>query len=49
MEVEPALASDMAVWRENLFALMSKNARTATSFYHLPPNRVVELGAQIEI
>jgi KUP system potassium uptake protein len=39
----------MAVWREKLFAWMSKNSRAATSFFRLPPNRVVELGAQIEL
>ena len=39
----------MALWREHLFALMSRNARSATSFFRLPPNRVVELGAQIEL
>ena len=39
----------MAVWREQLFAVMSRNARAASSFFHLPPNRVVELGAQIEL
>ena len=39
----------MAVWRERLFAFMSRNSRRATDFYRLPPNRVVELGAQIEI
>ncbi len=39
----------MAVWRERLFALMARNARTATSFFALPPNRVVELGMQIEL
>jgi KUP system potassium uptake protein len=39
----------MAIWREKLFAIMSRNARTATSFFALPPNRVVELGAQIEL
>ncbi|MEO8189005.1 MAG: potassium transporter Kup [Acidobacteriota bacterium] len=39
----------MAIWRERLFALMSRNARSATLFFRLPPNRVVELGAQIEI
>jgi KUP system potassium uptake protein len=39
----------MAIWRERLFAVMSRNARTATSFFALPPNRVVELGAQIEL
>jgi KUP system potassium uptake protein len=36
-------------WREKLFALMSKNARDATSFFELPANRVVEMGAQVEI
>ena len=39
----------MAIWREHLFIWMSKNARGATYFFRLPPNRVVELGAQIEI
>jgi KUP system potassium uptake protein len=39
----------MAVWRERIFAVMSRNARSATLFFHLPPNRVVEIGAQIEI
>jgi KUP system potassium uptake protein len=38
----------MAVWRERLFAAMAQNARPASAFFHLPPNRVVELGAQIE-
>ncbi len=36
-------------WREHLFRLMSRNARTATSFFGLPPNRVVELGMQIKL
>lgn len=39
----------MALWRERVFVWMSKNARNATDFFRLPPNRVVELGAQIEI
>jgi K+ transporter len=39
----------VALWRERLFAFMSRNARSATLFFHLPPDRVVELGAQIEI
>jgi KUP system potassium uptake protein len=45
----PSKKPGMAMWREHLFSLMSRNARTATSFYRLPPNRVVELGAQIEL
>src|SRR5688572_8103535 len=39
----------MSFMREKLFAFMSVNARTATSFFHLPPDRVVELGGQVEI
>ncbi|MDQ3137096.1 MAG: potassium transporter Kup [Gemmatimonadota bacterium] len=38
----------MSRWRKRLFALMTRNARTATAFFGLPPNRVVELGAQIQ-
>jgi KUP system potassium uptake protein len=38
----------MSRWRKALFALMSRNARSATEFFQIPPNRVVELGAQIE-
>jgi KUP system potassium uptake protein len=41
--------SGMARWREKLFAIMSKNARSATSYFRIPPDRVVELGEQIEI
>jgi len=37
------------IWREHLFKLMSRNARTATSFFDLPPNRVVEMGIQVEL
>jgi len=40
--------SGMAMWREKLFAWMMRNAESAARFFRLPPNRVVELGAQIE-
>ncbi|MGH9368768.1 MAG: potassium transporter Kup [Thermoanaerobaculia bacterium] len=39
----------MALWRERLFAFMARNARSATLFFGLPPGRVVEMGAQIEM
>jgi KUP system potassium uptake protein len=39
----------MAYWRRKLFIIMTRNARSATAFFGLPPNRVVELGAQIQI
>ena len=45
----PSKRPGMALWREHMFAAMNHNARTATSFFCLPPNRVVELGAQIEL
>ncbi len=38
----------MSRWRKALFAIMSRNARSATEFFQIPPNRVIELGAQIE-
>lgn len=39
----------MAIWRERLFAWMARNAQGAALFFRLPPNRVVEVGAQIEL
>ena len=38
----------MSFWRKKLFIVMARNARSPTAFFNLPPNRVVELGAQIE-
>jgi KUP system potassium uptake protein len=39
----------MAMWREKLFVLLARNAVRATTFFRLPPERVVELGVQVEI
>jgi len=39
----------MPPWRAEIFAVMSRNAVSAAHFFGLPPNRVVELGAQIEV
>ena len=39
----------MRRWRARLFAALSRNASGATDFFQLPPNRVVELGTQLEI
>jgi KUP system potassium uptake protein len=41
--------SALSRWRRGLFTLMSNNALDATEFFRIPPNRVVELGGQIEI
>ena len=39
----------MAIWREHLFAFMSRNAQRATAFFNLPPNQVIEVGIQVEL
>ena len=39
----------MPVWRDKLFAIMHRNAAPATGFFRIPGNRLVELGAQVEI
>jgi len=45
----PSSRPGMARWREWLFSFMSRNAQSATTFYGIPVNRVVELGTQVEI
>ena len=44
----PTGSKPLAGWRKRLFIFMQRNARPATEFYGIPPNRVVELGAQME-
>ena len=39
----------MPIWRDKLFAAMHRNAAPATGFFRIPGNRLVELGAQVEI
>jgi len=39
----------MMRWRKSLFAYLSRNARPATSFFRIPPDRVVEVGMQIQL
>jgi KUP system potassium uptake protein len=45
----PTGAARMSTWRKRLFIVMAKNAQTASAFFGLPPNRVVEMGAQIQL
>ena len=42
-----SLGSEMPFWREKLFIAMFRNAGSAANFFHLPANRVVELGTQV--
>ncbi len=39
----------MAIWRERLFAFLSRNAERATTFFHIPPQQVIEIGMQVEL
>jgi len=47
--VIPKRHSEMAFWRERLFVSMFRNADSVTNYFKLPPNRVVELGAQVTL
>lgn len=49
---ETVLPSDrpgMPIWREGVFAFMSRNAQRATAFFQIPPDQVIEVGIQVEI
>jgi KUP system potassium uptake protein len=45
----PTGRTGMAKWRKGLFVYLARNARPANAFYRIPPNRVIELGAQVEV
>jgi len=47
--VVPSPQRGMPVWRDKIFALMHRNAAPANQFFRIPGNRLVELGAQVEI
>jgi KUP system potassium uptake protein len=49
---ETVIASErpgMSLWREQVFAFMTRNALRATAFFKIPPNQVFEVGAQVEL
>jgi KUP system potassium uptake protein len=45
----PTKQPGMAIWREHLFAWMMRNSSSAVGYFSLPPNQVIELGAQVEL
>jgi KUP system potassium uptake protein len=45
----PTGAGALAKWRKNLYIFMSRNTPSAAEFFGIPPNRAVELGAQMEL
>ena len=47
--IVPSMTKRMSQVRARLFAAMSKNATSASDFFNIPTNRVVELGTQLII
>jgi len=45
----PTRQPGMAIWREHIFASMMRNSSSASVFFNLPANQVIELGAQVEL
>ena len=45
----PTKRPGMAIWREHIFAWMMRNSSSASTFFSLPANQVIELGAQVEL
>jgi len=45
----PSPKKGMALWRERLFAIMARNARTAADYFNIPAGQVIELGTKLEI
>jgi KUP system potassium uptake protein len=45
----PSNSRGMSRWRKHLFAFISRNSTSATAYFGIPPNRVVELGMQVEL
>jgi len=45
----PSLQPGIAIWREKLYAFMTRNAVAAWDYFQIPPKRVVELGTQVEL
>ena len=43
----PAGRHGMSRWREKIYVMMARNASAATDFFHIPSNRVVEMGTQV--
>jgi KUP system potassium uptake protein len=47
--IVPSANPGMALWREKLFGWMMQNAAKPSDFFKIPTNRLVELGAKVEI
>jgi KUP system potassium uptake protein len=47
--VVPSASRGMPLWQDKLYIFLMKNAANPTDFFHIPPGRVVELGAQVKV
>ena len=45
----PSARSGMPMWQDKLFIFLMRNAANPTDFFKIPPNRVVEMGAQVTV
>ena len=45
----PSARQGMPLWQDRLFIFLMRNAANPTDFFHIPPGRVVELGAQVAV
>lgn len=48
-KIVTGMKSKMSLWRKKLFALMARNALSATAYYDLPSGQVIEIGVQVQI
>jgi KUP system potassium uptake protein len=48
-KIVTGMKSKMGLWRKKLFALMARNALSATAYYDLPSGQVIEIGVQVQI
>jgi KUP system potassium uptake protein len=47
--VRPDAKSGMPPWQDRIFILLARNADDASSYFHLPTDRVVEIGTQVSV
>ncbi len=47
--IVPEGRAPMARWRKRLFAFLARNSASATDYFNIPPDRVVEVGARIQL
>ncbi len=45
----PSTEGELPLWKEKVFAFLSRNAERPTAFFRIPPNQVIEVGIQVEI